>query len=52
MAVAQENRQKIGRLTPLDDVLLRISDCVHPALGSTLAQDIISAGPHPAVPLA
>src|SRR5215470_13066940 len=62
MAVTLENRQRIGRLTPLDDVLLRIGECVHPvparemppsfALGSTLAQDIVSAGPHPAVPLA
>ena len=62
MAVALENRQRIGRLTPLDDVLLRIGECVHPvparemppafALGSTLAQDVISAGPHQAVPLA
>src|SRR6266481_5624617 len=62
MAVALENRQRIGRLTPLDDVLLRIGERIHPvptremppafALGSTLAQDIISAGQHPAVPLA
>jgi len=62
MAVALENRQRIGRLTPLDDVLLRIGECVYPvparemppafALGSTLEQDVISAGPHPAVPLA
>jgi molybdopterin biosynthesis enzyme len=62
MAVALENRQRIGRLTPLDEVLLRIGECVYPvparemppalALGSTLAQDVISAGPHPAVSLA
>src|SRR6266851_755030 len=62
MAVALENRQRIGRLTPLDDVLLRIGECVHPvparemraafALGSTLAQDVMSVDPRPAVPLA
>src|SRR6266853_775098 len=62
MAVARENRQRIGRLTPLDDVLLRIGECVYPvparemppafALGSTLEQDVISAGLHPAVSLA
>ena len=62
MVVALKNRQRIGRLTPLDDVLLRIGERIHPvptremppafALGSTLAQDIISAGQHPAVPLA
>src|SRR5712671_6730560 len=62
MAVALENRQRIRRLTPLDDVSLRIGECVHPVpareippafvLGSTLAQDVVSAGAHPAVPLA
>jgi molybdopterin biosynthesis enzyme len=62
MAVALKNRQRIELLTPLDDVLLRIGERIHPlpmrempaafALGLTLAQDVISAGPRPAVPLA
>src|SRR5262249_62050225 len=62
MAVAPRNRQKIGRLTPLDALLFRIGECVHPvparemspgfARGSTLAQDVMSANPRPAMPLA
>ena len=62
MAVALENRQRIGRLTPLDAVLLRMGERVHPvptrempaasALGSTLAQDLKAASPCPATPLA
>jgi molybdopterin molybdotransferase len=62
VAVALENRQRIGRLTPLHDLLLRISERVHPvparemrtafAVGWTLAQDVRIADPHPAVPLA
>ncbi len=62
MFVPQEHRQRIDRLTPLDDVVRRIGECVHPvtardmraaaALGATLAQDIVIADPHPAMPLA
>jgi len=57
-----EHRQRIARLTPLEDVMQRIAELVHPAwpremraaaaLGATLAQDIVVADPHPAVPLA
>jgi len=62
MAVPPENRQRIARLTPLDDVLRRLGAClvaVAPremraasALGATLAQNIVVADPHPATPLA
>jgi molybdopterin molybdotransferase len=62
MVVALERRQRIERLTPLDDVLRRIGECVHPviaremraasALGATLAQDVAVADPHPSAPLA
>jgi molybdopterin biosynthesis enzyme len=62
MVAALEHRQRIARLTPLDDVVRRIAESVHPvtprdmraaaALGATLAQDIAVADPHPAVPLA
>src|SRR5215468_1352063 len=57
-----EHRQRIARLMPLEDVMQRIAELVHPAspremraaaaLGATLAQDIVVADPHPAVPLA
>jgi molybdopterin molybdotransferase len=62
MATPPENRQRIERLTPLEDVLRRIGECVDPAkprdmraaaaLGATLARDIVIADPHPAAPLA
>lgn len=62
MVIALENRQRIARLRPLDDVLLRIDECVHPlparemqtrfALAATLAQDVVLADPHPAALLA
>ena len=57
-----ENRQRIVRLTPLEHVLRRIDESVEPArprdmrtagaLGSTLAEDVVIADPHPATPLA
>jgi molybdopterin molybdotransferase len=62
MTAPLEHRQRIARLTPLDDVMRLIAESVHPvtprdmraaaALGATLAQDIAVADPHPAVPLA
>jgi molybdopterin molybdotransferase len=61
MVVALEDRQRIARLTPLDDVLLRISARVQPvavcemtaasALGRTLVRDAVVVAPHPAAPL-
>jgi molybdopterin biosynthesis enzyme len=60
--VTLEHRQRIARLTPLDDVTRRIAECVAPvaphdagaaaALSATLAQDIVASGPRPAAPLA
>jgi molybdopterin molybdotransferase len=57
-----EHRQRIARLTPLEDVLQLIAQRVQPAaprempvataLGSALAQDIVVEDPHPAAPLA
>jgi molybdopterin molybdotransferase len=62
MVAPPENRQRIERLTPLEDVLRRIGECVAPvmprdmraaaALGATLAQDIVVADRRPAAPLA
>jgi molybdopterin biosynthesis enzyme len=62
MVIALEHRQRITRLTPLDDVTRRIAGCVVPlpprdiatadALGATLAQDIAASAPRPAAPLA
>ena len=62
MVAPPENRQRIERLTPLEDVLRRIGECVAPvmprdmraaaALGATLAQDIVAADRRPAAPLA
>jgi molybdopterin molybdotransferase len=62
MIAPLEHRQRIAGLIPLDDVMRRIAERVHPAtprkmptaaaLGATLAQDIVVAHPHPAVPLA
>ena len=62
MVVPLEYRQRIARLMPLDDLMRRIAECVHPitpremraaaALGTTLAQDIVVAELHPAAPLA
>jgi len=62
MVASPDNRQRIARLTPLEDVLRRIGECVDPvmprdmraaaALGATLAQDVVVADRHPAAPLA
>jgi molybdopterin molybdotransferase len=62
MIAPLEHRQRIARLMPLDDVVRRIAERVHPAAprkmhttaapGATLAQDVVVTGPHPAVPLA
>jgi len=62
MITPLERRQRIARLTPLEDVTRRIAKLVQPAspremcaaaaLGATLAQDIVVADSHPAVPLA
>jgi molybdopterin molybdotransferase len=62
MVAPLEHRQRIARLMPLDDVMRRIAERVHPvtpremraaaALGATLAQDIVVAELHPAAPLA
>jgi molybdopterin molybdotransferase len=62
MVVTLENRQRIERLTPLEDVMRLIAERVHPvpprdvrvaaALGATLAQDVVVADAHPAAPLA
>ncbi len=62
MVDVPEDRQQIERLTPLEDVLRRIDESVHPAaardvraaaaLGATLAQDIIAVAPRPAAALA
>src|SRR5882672_11248775 len=62
MVAPLEHRQRIARLMPLDDVMRRIAERVHPvtpremraaaALGATLAQDIVVAKLHPAAPLA
>jgi molybdopterin molybdotransferase len=56
------HRQRIARLTPLEEVTRRIAERVSPvppremeagaALGGTLAQDIAASGPRPATPLA
>jgi len=57
-----EHRQRIARLTPLEDVTAWIQENVQPiaprdmavaaAVGATLAQDIAVADPHPVAPLA
>jgi molybdopterin molybdotransferase len=57
-----EHRQRIARLTPLEDVMQLIAQRVQPAapremavaaaLGSALAEDIVVEHPHPAAPLA
>lgn len=62
MIAPLEHRQRIARLMPLEDVMQRIAERVQPAsprqmgaaaaLGSTLAQDIVVADLHPAMPLA
>jgi molybdopterin biosynthesis enzyme len=62
MIAPLEDRQRISRLMPLDDVMRRIAECVQPApprqmqtaaaLGATLAQEILTIDPRPAVPLA
>jgi molybdopterin biosynthesis enzyme len=62
MAIALEHRQRIARLTPLDDVTRQIAGGITPvaprdiaaaaALGATLAQDIVVSAPRPAAPLA
>lgn len=62
MIVPLEHRQRIARLTPLEDVLQRIAESVQPtspremraaaALGSVVADDIMVADRHPATPLA
>jgi molybdopterin biosynthesis enzyme len=62
MIAPLENRQRIPQLMPLEDVMRRIAERVQPAsprqmqtaaaLGATLAQDIVTTDPHPAVPLA
>ncbi len=62
MIAGLEHRQRIARLMPLDDVMRRIAERVHPAaprgieivdaLGATLAQDIVVTDRHPAVSLA
>src|SRR5215467_8901429 len=62
MVLPLEHRQRIRRLTPLEDVVRRIAESVHPvtprdmraaaALGATLAQDVAVAAPQPATPLA
>jgi len=61
MALATENRQRIARLTPLEDILRHIEK-VRPvaagevpaaaAVGATLAQDIVLAEARPALPVA
>jgi molybdopterin biosynthesis enzyme len=62
MAADLEHRQRIARLTPLDEVIRRVAACVRPvpprgvetaeALGATAAEDIAADGPRPATPLA
>jgi molybdopterin biosynthesis enzyme len=62
MVAPPENRQRIERLTPLEQVLRRIGESVAPvmprdmraaaALGATLARDIVVADRRPAAPLA
>ena len=62
MIAPLEHRQRVVRLMPLDDLMRRIAECVHPAaprkiaasvaLGATLAQNVIVKEPHPAAPLA
>jgi molybdopterin molybdotransferase len=62
MVIALEHRQRIARLTPLDDVRRRITlgvAAVAPrdlapaaALGATLARDIAAGKPRPSAPLA
>lgn len=62
MVIALEHRQRIARLSPLDDITRRIAEFVAPvaprdmeagaAAGATLAQDIVVNGPRPAAPLA
>src|SRR5258708_18515091 len=62
MVAPLEHRQRIARLMPLDDVMRRIAERVHPvtpremragaALGATLAGDIVVADLTPAAPRA
>jgi molybdopterin molybdotransferase len=62
MVADLEHRQRIARLTPLEDMTRRIAECVSPvtpremeaaaALGATVAEDIAARGPRPATPLA
>src|SRR5215471_12334222 len=62
MIASLKHRQRITRLTPLGDVIGRITEVVHPviplemqsatAVGATLAQDAAVANLHPAEPLA
>jgi molybdopterin biosynthesis enzyme len=62
MVIALEHRQRIARLTPLDEVVRRIAGCVVPvaprdlaaaaAVGTTLAEDMTVSDPRPAAPLA
>jgi len=63
MVATLEHRQRIARLTPLEDVTRRIAECVAPvipcdieaaaaAVGATLAHDIAARDPRPAVHLA
>jgi len=62
MVLPVAHRQRTACLMPLDDVMRRITERVHPsapremqaaaALGATLAQDIVATGQHPALPLA
>ncbi|MBO0750751.1 MAG: hypothetical protein J2P53_01465, partial [Bradyrhizobiaceae bacterium] len=61
MVTPLEHRQRIARLTPLDDVTRRIAllASVAPrdlalaaAVGATLAQDVAAGDPRPAAPVA
>src|SRR5262249_39112645 len=62
MVAPLENRQRIARLTPLEDVMRWIAERIHPvtprdmaglaALGPTLAQDVAVGHPPHAAPLA
>src|SRR5215468_4222368 len=62
MITSLKHRQRIMHLTPLDDVIRRITEIVHSvtpfemrsarAVGATLAQDAAVADLHPAAPLA
>jgi molybdopterin molybdotransferase len=61
-AAAPENRQRIARLTPLEDLLRHIDEHVHPVepremfvaeeIRATLAQDVVAAEKQPARPIA